>query len=101
MRNPIPGGARGCCPLYWGGAGGAAPTTRGSRWWAPYAISAQVPLVQVHVHLGYASVLGLGLGVLERSWPSTPPPLWYLYYNATESHEMVGFIRCFLNLNLI
>ena len=51
-----------------------------SRWWAPRATSAQVPLVQVQVHLGYASVyLDLDSGYLSGVGQVHLPPLWYLY----------------------
>ena len=53
-----------------------------SRWWAPRATSAQVPLVQVQVQLGYASVyLDLDSGYLSGVGQVYLPPLWYLYYN--------------------
>ena len=42
---------------------------------APRATSAQAPLVQVQVQLGYSSLgLDLDSGYLERSQPSTPLP---------------------------
>ena len=47
-----------------------------SRWWAPRATSAQVPLVQVQVHLGYASVyLNLDSAYLSGGGQVHHPPL--------------------------
>ena len=51
-----------------------------SRWWAPRATSAQAPLVQVQVQLGYASLdLDLDSGYLSGVGQVHLPPLWYLY----------------------
>ena len=53
--------------------------------------------VQVQVHLGYALVyLDLDLGYLSGVGQVHLPLLWYLYYNANESQEMVGFIKEYL-----